>query len=73
MGSDDESNVSHVLEHIRALSLDDVELLLADSIHLAFVFALCAEIAERTSRRRSRRCSSSWRTCSIASTRARTS
>ncbi|CBK24843.2 uncharacterized protein [Blastocystis hominis] len=38
MGTDDESNVSHVLEHIKTLSLDDVELLLADSIHLTFAF-----------------------------------
>lgn len=36
MGSEEESNVSHVLEHIKTLSLDDVELLLADSIHLTF-------------------------------------
>ena len=40
MGSDDESNVSQLLEHIRTLSLDDVELLLADSIHLTFVFSM---------------------------------
>ena len=40
MGSDDESNVSQLLEHIRTLSLDDVELLLADSIHLTFVFSV---------------------------------
>ena len=40
MGSDDESNVSQLLEHIRTLSLDDVELLLADSIHLTFVFSI---------------------------------
>ena len=38
MGTDDESNVSRVLEHIKTLSLDDVELLLADSIHLTFAF-----------------------------------
>ena len=34
MSEDDEENVNQIMEHLKTLTLDDVELLLIDSIHL---------------------------------------
>ena len=34
MSEDEEENVDRVVEHLGTLTLDDVELLLIDSIHL---------------------------------------